>query len=65
MINLATVTLQWTTEPAIEETWIWRARARAALGDAAGAADDSRQALKWHPGFQPALDELAQLGEAP
>ncbi len=65
VINLATVTLQWTTEPALEESWIWRARARALLGDVAGAADDSRQALKWHPDFQPALDELAQLGVAP
>jgi hypothetical protein len=65
VINLASVTLQWSTEPAIEETWIWRSRARAALGDTAGAADDARQALKWHPGFGPAVDELAQLGQAP
>ncbi|HEY3313086.1 MAG TPA: tetratricopeptide repeat protein, partial [Anaerolineales bacterium] len=65
VINLASVTLQWSTEPAIEETWIWRARARAALGDTAGATDDARQALKWHPGFGPAVDELAQLGQNP
>ncbi|MDD5370940.1 MAG: C39 family peptidase [Anaerolineaceae bacterium] len=65
VINLATVTLQWATEPAIEESWIWRARARGALGDVSGAADDARQALKWHPGFGPAIEELAQLGQNP
>jgi tetratricopeptide (TPR) repeat protein len=60
--TLATNTLIQASEPAIEETWVWRARARAALGDTAGAIDDLRNALKWHEGFQPALDELSALG---
>lgn len=60
--NLATVTLKWATEPSIEETWVWRARARVALGDTQGAIDDLRQAIKWHPGFDPAVSELAALG---
>jgi hypothetical protein len=50
------------SEQTIEETWVWRARARAAIGDTQGAIDDLKQALVIHPGFQPALDELANLG---
>ncbi len=60
--TLATTTLAQVGEPAIEETWVWRARARAALGDTAGAIDDLHNALQWHAGFQPALDELQALG---
>jgi tetratricopeptide (TPR) repeat protein len=62
VIDLATKTLASTTEPALEESWVWRARAKADLGDTAGAIDDFRTALKWHPGFQPALDGLKALG---
>ncbi len=62
VIDLATQTLGSTTEPALEESWVWRARAKAALGDTAGAIDDYRTALKWHTGFQPALDGLSALG---
>ena len=49
----------------LEETLYWRALAEAnlALYDAAYA--DMRKAVNYHPGFQPALDILAQWGISP
>ena len=46
LVNLATQTLKDQTafgflfEPAIEETWIWRGRAKVMLGDTTGAIED-------------------------
>jgi tetratricopeptide (TPR) repeat protein len=51
--------------PFIEETWVWRARARLVLGDQKGAISDLKTALKYHPGFQAALDEFKKLGITP
>ena len=51
--------------PFIEETWVWRARARLVLGDQKGAAEDLKTALKYHPGFPAAIDELKKLGINP
>jgi len=65
VVNLATATLGMIDEPAIEETWVWRARAEIALGQRELAIDDLRNALKWHPGFAPAQDALASLGAQP
>jgi len=65
VINLADQTLANTDEPALEESFYWRARARNALGDAAGAIEDLRTSLIWHPGFAPSLDLLQSLGVAP
>lgn len=62
VIDLATKTLNSTTQPGLEESWVWRARAEAALGDTTDAVNDFRAALKWHAGFQPALDGLSSLG---
>lgn len=49
----------------IEETWVWRARARLVLGNQKGAIEDLRTALKDHPGFPAAVDELKKLGITP
>ncbi len=38
--NLATTTLDAAAEPYLEESFVWRARARLALGNRAGAAED-------------------------
>jgi hypothetical protein len=52
-------------EPAIEESFYWRAMAKAALGDTAGAADDFRTSLKYHPDFPPTVQQMQALGITP
>jgi peptidase C39-like protein/tetratricopeptide repeat protein len=58
VIKLATTTLDAMSEPVLEESYYWRALAREALGDTEGAIKDLRSALKYHPGFEPALTQL-------
>ena len=62
VINLATQTIDYVEKPYLEESFYWRGRARAATGDVDGDIADQRTALKYHPGFQPVLDELSRLG---
>ena len=62
VINLATQTIDYVEKPYLEESFYWRGRARAATGDVNGDVADQRTALKYHTGFQPALDELTRLG---
>jgi hypothetical protein len=62
VIDLADLVLGLSAEPAIEETWVWRGRARLALGDTEGAINDFREALKWHPDWWVAKNELQSLG---
>ncbi len=61
VIDLANATLY--VQENLEESWYWRGLARYQQGDRQGAIDDWREALVRHPGFAPALDQLAQLGE--
>jgi len=49
----------------LEESWYWRGMAENALGEAGKAVDDMREALRFHPGFKPALDMLALWGVSP
>ncbi len=65
VINLADLTLETTGVREIEETWIWRGRARLALGEIEGAIDDFQLALHYHPGWPPAEAELLNLGITP
>ncbi|MCX6069321.1 MAG: C39 family peptidase [Chloroflexi bacterium] len=65
VINLATQTLVNASEPTLEESWYWRARARAAVGDSAGAIEDLQISLDYHPDFAPSLELLQALGAAP
>jgi hypothetical protein len=65
VIDLADAVLGLSAEPAIEETWVWRGRARLALGDVDGATKDFQEALKWHPGWWVAENELQNLGVTP
>jgi len=65
VINLANKTFDDSSEPAIEETWVWRGRAKAALGDISGAIEDFETALEWHPGWWVAESELENLGITP
>ncbi len=62
VINLSNTTIQAASNPYLEESFVWRARAESATGQSDQAIADLRQALEYHPGFQPALDELANLG---
>lgn len=62
VIELATQTLDaMQGEKNLEESYVWRARALAALGDTQGARQDLLLALEFHPGFLPALGELSGL----
>lgn len=66
VIDLADITLSFSSvEPAIEETWVWRGRARLALGEVDDAIEDFREALEWHPGWWVAENELHSLGVTP
>jgi hypothetical protein len=65
LIMLANQTLSYSFEPAIEETWIWRGRAKLMLGEQAEAISDFREALKWHPDWWVAIQELQNLGVTP
>jgi tetratricopeptide (TPR) repeat protein len=49
----------------LEESWFWLARAEYALGAYDTAVADMRQALHFHPGFQPALDMFSLWGITP
>ena len=65
VIKLATTTLDAMSEPVLEESYYWRALAGEATGDSKGAIKDLQSALKFHPGFEPALTQLKQLGITP
>lgn len=65
VINLATATLEAASEPVLEESYYWRARAKGALGDVEGAVEDYQESLEAHPDFGPSLDELRALGVEP
>lgn len=63
VVSLATTTLMDTiSEPVLEESLYWRARANVAIGYREDAISDLRDSLIWHPGFAPSLDLLSQLG---
>ncbi len=63
--DLATNTIDAAAEPFLEESFVWRARARIALGDNTGASEDVRTSLEYHPGFAPSLDLAQSLGIQP
>ena len=49
----------------LEETLYWRGLAEASVGLSGAAEADMRKAVQYHPGFQPAIDVLAQWGITP
>ncbi len=66
VINLAEANLKRIQATrSLEESWFWEARAEYALGNYDIAYTDMRQALHFHPGFQPALDMFALWGVSP
>ena len=65
VINLAIQTLEAASEPVLEESFYWRARAYLAIGEAESAEDDLRSCLKAHPGFEPCVQQLKLMGIEP
>ena len=65
VINLATTTLDAMSEPILEESFYWRAKARLAIGENEIAVEDLQQCLEVHPDFAPCVDELRILGIEP
>jgi tetratricopeptide (TPR) repeat protein len=64
VLDLATKTLDAASEPYLEESYYWRARAKIALGNKQGAIDDLRISLKYHTDFPPSLQVMQDLGES-
>ncbi len=65
VINLANLTLNTSGVTELEETWVWRGRARLALGNVEGAIEDFLTALTYHPGWPVAEAELRARGIEP
>ncbi|MFM8321566.1 MAG: C39 family peptidase [Chloroflexota bacterium] len=62
---LATQTLDSMSDPILEESFYWRAKAEYALGDQDAATADYQQCVKVHTDFQPCVEELQKLGVEP
>jgi hypothetical protein len=65
VVNLATQTLDAMSEPILEESYYWRARALLALGDSEAAIKDLRTCLEVHEDFTPCVEELQKQGLEP
>jgi len=62
VIRLANETFDTARLKILEESYVWRGRAEAALGDMAAAKDDLCASLTYHENFPPALQEIERLG---
>ena len=62
IIDLATTTLDAMSEPYLEESYYWRARAEWELGNDQAAIADFRKSLDLHPKFGPTLYQMELLG---
>lgn len=66
VITLADVTLAETiAKPTLEESILWRGRAKYMIGDTPAAVADYREALRLHPNWPPAVQSLQDLGLQP
>jgi hypothetical protein len=65
VINLATLTIDTATEPYLEESFYWRARAYIAAGQNQKAIDDLRTSLEYHQDFLPSISLMQELGISP
>ncbi|HTX79353.1 MAG TPA: C39 family peptidase [Longilinea sp.] len=65
VIDLATnnsIDVVSDNDPALEESFYWRAMAEIALNETQNGIDDLKTALHYHKDFAPAVQELNQLG---
>lgn len=68
VINLATtnsIEMVRDDEPALEESFYWRGKARVAVGEQSLAIEDFTTCLNYHPDFEPCITELNNLGVFP
>jgi tetratricopeptide (TPR) repeat protein len=66
VISLADITLTETiAKPTLEESILWRGRAKYMIGDTPSAVADFREALRLHPNWSPAIQALQDLGLQP
>jgi len=61
VLSLATTTIETASEPAIEESWYWRALAKEALGDVDGAIADLQQAISLNEHFDVGKYQLERI----
>ena len=52
-------------EPALEESYYWRGKAKIAIGDRDGGINDLLTCLSYHPAFPPCLESLNEQGVFP
>ena len=64
-LDLATQTITNTNIPSLPETWYWAGRAAAALQKTDEAVAHYRKALEYYPGWDLAIEGLAELGVQP
>jgi hypothetical protein len=62
VIDLANFAFTHESEKILEESFYWRGMAEVALGDTKAAIADFQKAIKAHPGFIPAVEQLRALG---
>ena len=68
VIDLATnnsIDMVRDDEPALEESYYWRGKAKVSVGDQPGAIEDFLTCLTYHQGFTPCIEELNKLGIFP
>jgi len=64
VIALANTTFTWVGKPVLEESYYWRGRAYAALGQTSAAARDLQKAAGLNPNYAAPLQALQELGLA-
>lgn len=62
VVKLATQTLDAMSDPVLEESFFWRARALLGLGQEEAAIKDFQECVTVHEGFAPCVQELDKLG---
>lgn len=62
VVKLATQTLDAMSDPVLEESFFWRARALLGLGQEEAAIKDLQECVAVHEGFAPCVQELNKLG---
>jgi tetratricopeptide (TPR) repeat protein len=65
VVDLATAAINSTPAPGLQESYYWRGQAEQSLGQPDAAIADYRTALVRKSTYQPAIDALKKMGQAP